>query len=110
MITRIDSYGIARIGYTFDNGVRLSIIFTDMSYSDNYDLWKREGFDKKHDSFTSTTVEILQTDGNKALNGWISKHYGQYESREDPIAYVPVSALPAILKRADSQVYKEKEA
>lgn len=102
-LVKIDSGGIGKVGFNFSNGVRLSVIFSAMTYSDNYngnfDIQRKEGF------VESKTVEIMQTDGNPALNRWIHRKYGDYDGGSDPIGYVPVEHLPAILKRAASKLY-----
>lgn len=101
-MVKIDG-GTARVGFTFDNGVRLSVVFGPCTYSDNYNMdfevQPEQGYAE------STTVEIMQTEGNPALNAWIHRKYGTYNGKSDPIGYVPVKHLPAILKRAASKVY-----
>lgn len=107
MLVRVDSHKIGHCGYTFSNGVRVSITFAPMTYSDNNDIWQKdkEGRETWQQPMKSTTVEVMQTDGNPALNRWIHKRFGDYEGDSDPIAYVSVEHIPAILKRAGSKVY-----
>lgn len=107
MLVKLDSHKIGHCAYTFDNGVRLSVAFGAMTYSDNYDVWKKDkdGRETWQQTMQSGTVEIMQTEGNPALNRWIHKKYGTYDGDSDPIGYVSVEHLPAILKRADSKAY-----
>ena len=79
-----------------------------MTYPDNYDVHKddKDGRRAWEQPVKSKTVEIMQTSGNPALNNWIHKKYGKYDGGSDPIGYISVEHIPAILKRADSRVYK----
>ena len=106
-LIKLDSHKIGHCAYTFDNGVRLSVTFAPMTYSDNYDVWKKDkdGRETWQQRMESTTVEIMQTDGNPALNRWIHRKYGDYDGDDDPIGYVKAEHLAQILKRADSKVY-----
>lgn len=107
MIIKITSHKKAAFVLWFDNGNSLSIIWGDMTYSDNYDLWKTkpEGYHRNDnmDILESTTVEIMPG-GKPAFVKWALNKY----DGADVLAYVPVSELPTIIKRADSKVYAKK--
>lgn len=102
MLIKVDSNGMGHVGYAFDNGVRVSVTFNTMTYSDNY----HNRADRVNIPFLeSKTVEVMQTEGNMAFNAWIHRTFGEYDGKGDPIGYVDVKHIPAILKRADSKVY-----
>lgn len=106
MLVKLDSSRMGKIGYNFDNGIRLSVIFDSMTYSDNYDLMPEK--QKEQGFVNSKTMEIWQTEGNPAFGKWLNRKFCDYRG-DDPIGYVDVKHLPAILKRADSKVYRLEE-
>jgi len=107
MIIKIVSHRKAATRFIFDNGNEVSMIFGDMTYSDNYDLWKKhpDALNRADDEvglLESTTVEIMFS-GNEAFVKRMNK---LYDGDGSVCGYVPVSEIPKILKAADSRVYK----
>jgi hypothetical protein len=100
MMKEISSHKKGAVYFQFDNGNTLSIIWGWATYSDNYDLDSDEP-----GRLNSTTVEIMPG-GHPAFIKWMQKKY----DGDSVCGYVPVSELTAILKRADSKVYKPVES
>lgn len=115
MITQVKSHQKAAVRYLFDNGNEVSIIFGVLAHADNYQDVEKGMADLRHaladadnihsmtdllhepDCYESTTVEI-EVSGDDAFVDWFRKKY-----HGNPGGYIPVSEIPAILRRADSR-------
>lgn len=103
MITQVVSHKQGAVRYIFDNGNEVSITFAEYSYSDNYELG-RLPIPEYGRILSSSTVEIMP-EGHPAFVRWMENKY----EGDLVVGYVPVSEIPAILKRADSRIYKKFE-
>ncbi len=107
MLIKIDSNDIGKVGYSFDNGIRLSVIWGPCTYSDNYDMAFEE-LRAKHNA-SSATVEIMQTEGDPKFQRWLAKKFGHPRLDEDidPVGYIDVKFLLEILEMADNKSFLE---
>lgn len=84
------SWGAGRFHLSFPNGNKISTIFADGSYSDEYDSKKNINFllseTKESPTYNSDTCEIM-FDCNDKLKRKILKKYNSGD--DDPIGYLP---------------------
>lgn len=110
MITKVGNGRPGQVIFEFSSGAVLSVLWALGSYSDNHDLWKYKDADghpnwKKQD-FESTTVEIYSMGAVEAgMEKYLERVYGQ-----NPAAYVPVDDIPKILRRANREPVRRREA
>lgn len=101
----ISSTGRAKFAIEFYNGIRVSIIFGSMTYSDNNDEdWieasvltpelEKLGMKAQPHQITSHTVEIMVF-GHDEFTEWFADKYGG-----NPAGYLSVDLIPNILQRA----------
>jgi len=85
---------IRRINFAFDNGLRLSIVFGAMTYSDNYDKNTSENVKEKAEK---VELAVIHSPSGKFITDLILKAncYGG----DDVRGYVKVSSLPKIILR-----------
>lgn len=105
MITKLSSMAQAKIHFEFSNGGTISVVWGPLTYSDNHDNFpikdigklKQNVFGDGADYIESTTYEVMAVDCSDEFIEWFTNKYG-----ENPIGYVPVTELMAMLQACDN--------